>query len=170
MRRGVRGADLVGGVDADPARSGEHDERDRDGGERLGFSVTVGMFRIRRFRSVAKPGPDQKRGRHVEQRLDAVGDEGVGGAEHASGEFERGKPEAESNTAEHEPRAFVGAFPRGGVGIGTCGGGLDRCAHNRNEKGPPRGRRAFSGKRPHQAQVGRIQNRSVMRRNNFFGP
>src|ERR1700677_2819715 len=82
----------IGGGFEDDAQGGEKEhDGDRRGGEGLGFAVAIGMLAIGRFGGDDEALPDNDGTKNSGGGLDGVGDEGVGMAENAGGEFGSGQ-------------------------------------------------------------------------------
>ena len=99
----MRRDDLVDRVHPDPARHEEHEHRDGERGQRLRFTVTVGVIRVGRFRGDPKARPHQQRRQSIEQGFRAVGDQRVSVAENPTREFHRRQLNVQVNAVQDGP-------------------------------------------------------------------
>lgn len=70
------------------------------GGKGLRFSVAIGMLRVRGFCGILEGPPDEERAKEVEQGLDAIGDQGIGSTDHATGDLPGREDQIQKNSGQ----------------------------------------------------------------------
>jgi mitochondrial enoyl-[acyl-carrier protein] reductase / trans-2-enoyl-CoA reductase len=101
----VGGANFADTLKRQSNRGSHNRERDDGGCYGLGLAVAVRVLVIRRFRGDAKSKPHNQRSKNIEQRFDAIRDEGVGVAKDPTENLDHRESRVCQHAGEREARA-----------------------------------------------------------------
>ena len=87
----MRSEDLAYALNGDSHGRSKKRHRNNQRSQRLRFSVTVRVIRIRRNRCNSQTTPDDQRAHDIKKGLDTVGNQGVGIPKNAGDDFDSGE-------------------------------------------------------------------------------